>query len=136
MVDISLPTNGSTELNQLFTCSHRADAPEMGQAVVTRPGPSRFCPEAKTWPRLLASAPRPAHATLNCGHPRLCRTAERHEPAQIAAEPEFTARRHETGRRVICCIETSPFDATAGRHCSTLAAWLFATTGEVVTEVM
>ena len=126
---------GSTELTQLFACSHRADAPEMGQAVVTRLGPSRFRPEAKTWPRLLASAPRPAHATLNRGHPRLCRTAERHRQAQIAAGLEFTARRHETGRLVICCIETSPFDAAADRHRSTLAAWLFATTGEVVTEV-
>ena len=135
MIDISLPPTGGTELDQLFTCSHRADAPEIGQPLVTRPGPSLFRPEAKTWPRPLASAPTPAHATLNRGHPRLCRTAERHGPAQIAAELEFTARRHETGRPVICCIGTSPSDAVADRHRSTLAAWLFATTGEVVTEV-
>lgn len=135
MVDISLPTNGSTELTQLFTCSYRADAPEIGQAAVTRPGPSRFRPGAKAWPRLLASAPGPAHATLNRGHPRLCRAAERHGSAQIAAELEFTACRHQTGRPVICCNETSPFDAAADRHRSTLAAWLLATTGEVVTEV-
>ena len=118
-------------MTQLFTCSYRAYASGMGQAVVTSLGLPKYRPEASTWPRCWLITPTWEQLNLD-GEEFDALYTERLAKfgvCKIARTLERIAREHQAERLVLLCHELDPERC----HRRVFAVW-WLRTGEEINE--
>lgn len=124
-------------MTDLFTCSYRAFAPNMGQPVVTSLGLPRWRPEAETWPRCWLLTPTwPLFQVAKAGdwdefRSRFLARLDGFGPQKISRTLQRIAREHQADRLVLVCHEA---DWTRC-HRGLVAEWLLTRTGELAQEV-
>jgi hypothetical protein len=123
-------------MTTLSTCSYRLYREEMGQAVVISLSLPRgqLRTEAAKWPRLREAAPGRDYLDADPAEfeRRYLAQLDGYGPARIGAALERIAQEREAESLVLLCFEPVPADC----HRSTFAAWLMATTGELVAEAL